>query len=52
VRTTDRILYVEVDDPLWLAQLKYMKLDIIDKIDTSIREGLFKDIRFFLKSAS
>jgi predicted nucleic acid-binding Zn ribbon protein len=52
VRTSDRILYVEVDDPLWLAQLKYMKLDIIEKIDASIKEGLFKDIRFFLKNTA
>ncbi len=46
----NRVLYVEVDDPLWLSQLKYMKLDIVDKINTTIKEGLFKDIRFFLKN--
>jgi len=50
--TSNRILYVEVDDPLWLTQLKYMKLEIIDKIDRGIKAGLFKDIRFFLKSTS
>ena len=49
---SNRILYVEVDDPLWLSQLKYMKQEIIDKIDTKIKAGLFKDIRFFLKSTS
>lgn len=47
---SNRILFVEVDDPLWLSQLKYMKQDIIEKIDTKIKSDLFKDIRFFLKS--
>jgi predicted nucleic acid-binding Zn ribbon protein len=47
---SNSILYVEVDDPLWLSQLKYMKQEIIDKLDTKIKPGLFKDIRFFLKS--
>ena len=50
--TSNRILFVEVDDPLWLSQLKYMKQDIIEQIDTKIKPGLFKDIRFFLKSTS
>jgi predicted nucleic acid-binding Zn ribbon protein len=49
---SNRILFIEVDDPLWLSQLKYMKLDIIEKLDTKIKPGLFKDIRFFLKSTS
>jgi predicted nucleic acid-binding Zn ribbon protein len=48
----NRILYIEVDDPLWLSQLKYMKQDIIDKIDIRIKTGLFKDVRFFLKSTT
>ncbi len=47
---SNRILFVEVDDPLWLSQLKYMKQDIIEKIDTKIKSDLFKDIRFFLKN--
>jgi predicted nucleic acid-binding Zn ribbon protein len=49
---SNRILFVEVDDPLWLSQLKYMKQDIIEKLDTKIKPGLFKDIRFFLKSTA
>ncbi|HVN95428.1 MAG TPA: DUF721 domain-containing protein [Syntrophorhabdaceae bacterium] len=49
---SNRVLYVEVDDPLWLSQLKYMKVDIITKIDRNIKEGLFKDLRFFLKNRS
>ena len=49
---SNRILYVEVDDPLWLAQLKYMKQEIIDKINIKIKTDLFKDVRFFLKSTS
>ena len=50
VRTTQKVLYVEVDDPLWLSQLKYMKIDIMEKIETTVKEGFIKDIRFFLKN--
>ncbi|HNS15939.1 MAG TPA: DUF721 domain-containing protein [Syntrophorhabdaceae bacterium] len=45
------ILYIEVDDPMWLTQLKYMKDDILEKIDMKIKQGAFKDLRFFLKQA-
>jgi len=50
VRLADRRLYVEVDDHVWLAQLKYMKADMLGKIDRAIKPGLFKDLKFFLKS--
>jgi predicted nucleic acid-binding Zn ribbon protein len=50
VRIDDRILYVEVDDPVWLTQVRYMKLDILAKISVRIKKGIFKDIRFFLKN--
>jgi predicted nucleic acid-binding Zn ribbon protein len=49
VRMSKRILYVEVDDPVWLAQLKYMKADIMNKIDRQIKTDLFSDLKFFLK---
>jgi predicted nucleic acid-binding Zn ribbon protein len=49
-RLADRRLYVEVDDHVWLAQLKYMKADMLGKIDRAIKPGLFKDLKFFLKS--
>lgn len=51
VRIDDRILYVEVDDPAWLTQVRYMKLDILAKIGVRIKKGIFKDIRFFLKNS-
>jgi predicted nucleic acid-binding Zn ribbon protein len=50
-RIKDHILYVEVDDPMWLTQLRYMKIDILEKIDMKIKQGAFKDLRFFLKPA-
>ena len=49
VRVNKRVLYVEVDDPVWLAQLKYMKADIMGKIDRHVRAGIFSDLKFFLK---
>jgi len=51
VRMNKRILYVEVDDPVWLAQLKYMKGDIMSKIDRQVKADLFADLKFFLKRA-
>jgi len=48
-RLSGDILYVEIDDPIWLAQLKYMKRDILRKIDDRIKPGLFKDLKLFLK---
>ena len=42
-------MYVEVDDPIWLAQLRYMKQDILLKIDRRIKPGIFRELKFFLK---
>jgi predicted nucleic acid-binding Zn ribbon protein len=50
VRIARDILYVEVNDHLWLAQLKYMSADILKKLERSIRPGVFKDLKFFLKN--
>jgi predicted nucleic acid-binding Zn ribbon protein len=49
VRLNGNILYVEVDDPIWLAQLRYMKQDMLQKIDRRIKPGVFKDLKLFLK---
>jgi len=49
VRLHGSTLYVEIDDVIWLAQLKYMKRDILRKIDERIKPGVFKDLKLFLK---
>ena len=49
VRLNGSTLYVEIDDVIWLAQLKYMKRDILRKIDERIKPGVFKDLKLFLK---
>ncbi len=49
VRLNGDVLYVEVDDPIWLSQLRYMKRDILQKIDKRTKPGTFKDLKFFLK---
>ncbi len=49
VRLNGATLYVEVDDPIWLSQLRYMKRQILAKIDERIKPGTFKDLKFFLK---
>ena len=49
VRVSGSVLYVEVDDHLWFAQLKYMRADMLRMIERAIRKGIFKDLKFFLK---
>jgi predicted nucleic acid-binding Zn ribbon protein len=49
-RVSGRVLYVEVDDHLWLAQLKYMKADMLRRIERAIKPGIYEDLKFFLKS--
>ena len=49
VRLDGEILYVEVDDPIWLSQLRYMKRDILQKIEKRTKPGVFKDLKLFLK---
>jgi len=48
-RISGSVLYVEVDDHLWLAQLKYMKGDMLKRIERVTKPGLFTDLKFFLK---
>jgi predicted nucleic acid-binding Zn ribbon protein len=50
VRIDRFTLFVEVDDPLWLTQLKYMKADILGKIDVTIKQGALRDVRLYLKN--
>lgn len=51
VRIDRGILYVEVDDPVWLTQLRYMKIDIQKKIEETLQKDSIKDIRFYLKNS-
>ena len=46
------MLYVEVDDHLWFAQLKYMKADMLQRIERAMKTGVFKDLKSFLRAAS
>ena len=49
VRLHGDTVYVEVDDPIWLSQLRYMKQDILQKIDRRIKPGVLRDLKLFLK---
>lgn len=49
VRVTGRVLHVEVDDHLWLAQLKYMKTDMLKRIERALKPGIFEDLKLLLK---
>jgi predicted nucleic acid-binding Zn ribbon protein len=48
-RIAEHRLFVEVDDPLWLAQLKYMRVSVLERIAVKIGKGIINDVRFFLK---
>ncbi|MCX8023227.1 MAG: DUF721 domain-containing protein [Syntrophorhabdaceae bacterium] len=48
-RIKNGILYIEVDDPLWLTQLKYMKEEMVEKFEKMVEKGSLKDIKFYLK---
>jgi predicted nucleic acid-binding Zn ribbon protein len=48
-RIGNSTLFVEVDDPLWLTQLRYMKIDILDKIESKVKKGVLKDLKFYLR---
>ena len=48
-RISGSVLYVEVDNHLWLAQLKYMKGDMLKRIERAMKPGIFTDLKFFLK---
>ncbi len=48
IRIEGRKLFVEVEDPLWLTQLRYMKLSVLAKIEEVLSKHLIDDIIFFL----
>jgi len=49
VRIGNNTLFVEVDDPIWLTQLRYMKIDIMEKIEGKLKKGILKDLKFYLR---
>jgi predicted nucleic acid-binding Zn ribbon protein len=52
VRVNNQRLFVEVDDPVWLAQLRLMRLDIVDRVEQMIGKDLIVDVALYLKGFS
>jgi predicted nucleic acid-binding Zn ribbon protein len=48
VEVDGRALVVVVDSPPWIAQLRFLKPQLIKKIDARIGKGLITDLRFVL----
>lgn len=46
VTCKDGILFVEVKNSVWAAELSLMKRDIIRKLNTRLGRGTIKDVRF------
>jgi predicted nucleic acid-binding Zn ribbon protein len=43
------VLFVAVSNPVWINELKYLKLNIIQKLNQLIGKKVIKDIKFYLK---
>lgn len=50
IAVEDKTLVVAVDSPAWMAQLYYLKGELLLKISRHIGKGLITDVRFVLKS--
>jgi predicted nucleic acid-binding Zn ribbon protein len=48
VEVDGKTLVVVVDSPAWMAQLRFLKPQLIKKIDARIGKGLITDLRFVL----
>lgn len=42
----NRILFVEVSHPIWMQQLQFLKLTLLEKVNHFLGEPLIQDIRF------
>jgi predicted nucleic acid-binding Zn ribbon protein len=49
IRVNRQRLYVEVDDPVWLAQLRLMRVDILDRVEKTMGKDLIIDVTLYLK---
>jgi predicted nucleic acid-binding Zn ribbon protein len=49
VRVNKQRLFVEVDNPVWLSQLRLMRLDILDRIEKTMGKDLILDVTLYLK---
>jgi predicted nucleic acid-binding Zn ribbon protein len=42
----NEVLFIGVESPIWSHQLHFLKRDIIEKLNSSLRQPLIKDIKF------
>ncbi|MEO0226306.1 MAG: DUF721 domain-containing protein [candidate division WOR-3 bacterium] len=49
-RIADEVIYIKVDNPVWLSQLYLIKDEIIKKLNQYIGDDLVKDIKFSITS--
>lgn len=42
------ILWIEVDNSAWLQQLRYMKYQLLESINSSLRQSRIEDIKYVL----
>ena len=48
VRLDRGVLVVEVDSPVWMTQLRFLKGQVLKRIAPRFRSGLVRDVRFVL----
>jgi predicted nucleic acid-binding Zn ribbon protein len=47
----DGVLSVDVDDPAWANQLKYLEVDLLGRIAAQLGEGVVTEIRWRVRGA-
>jgi len=48
-RIVGGILYIEVKNSSWINEISFLRTDIIDKYNQTLKQKYIKDIKFFLK---
>ena len=48
-RIVNGILYIEVKNSSWINEISFLRTDIIDKYNLTLKQKYIKDIKFFLK---
>ncbi len=50
-RLQDGVLVVEVDEPVWATQLRYLEEDVLRRLGRKVRPGVVKSIRPVVRRA-
>ncbi len=46
-RVENGVIFVRVDNDVWRAELQYLKAEIMEKINQSMKKPVIRDIKFY-----